>query len=92
MVYFIYLVYRPSEKLLGFVENNKNRQRIQELFNKEKEMAETIDFKSIYGAILHYFNSEKYGYSEADIHEMIDKFSFTFCTQDNFKSVVSNIK
>ena len=91
-VNFIYLIYRSSEKLLSFVEKNTNRQRIQELFNEEKKMAETIDFKSIYGAILHYFNSEKYGYSEAEIREIAAKFSFTFCTQDNFKSVVDNIK
>ena len=92
IVYFIYLAYRPSNELLAFVENPADKQRIQDLFNDEKEMAETIDFKSIYKAILHYFNlKKKYGYSKDEISKMASSFSFTFCTQDNFKSVVESI-
>ena len=91
-VNFIYLVYRPSQELLAFVDNPSDKQRIQELFDDEKEMAKTIDFKSIYEAILHYFNRRrKYGYSEEEIRAFATSFSFTFCTQDNFKSVVDNL-
>ena len=92
IVNFIYLVYRPSQELLAFVDNPSDKQRIQELFDDEKEMAKTIDFKSIYEAILHYFNRRrKYGYSEEEIRTFATSFSFTFCTQDNFKSVVDNL-
>lgn len=91
-VNFIYLAYRPSNELLAFVENPADKQRILDLFNDEKEMAEAIDFKSVYRAILHYFNQrEKYGYREDEINKMASTFSFTFCTQDNFKSVVDSL-
>lgn len=91
-VNFIYLAYRPSQELLAFVENPSDKQLILTLFNDEKEMAETIDFKSIYEAILHYFNvRRKYGYSEDEIRAMASSFNFTFCTQDNFKSVVESL-
>ena len=91
-VNFIYLAYCPSKELLEFVDNPTDKQRIMDLFNDEKEMAETIDFKSIYGAILRYFNSiKKYGHSEEEIRKMESSFSFKFCTQDNFKSTVENL-
>lgn len=91
-VNFIYLVYRPSQELLAFVNNPSDKQRIQKLFNEEREMANTIDFKSIYEAILHYFNQEKeYGYSEVEIKTLATSFSYTFCTQDNFESVVDSL-
>ncbi len=91
-VNFIYLAYRPSQELLAFVDNPSDKQRILELFDDEKKMAKTIDFKSIYEAILHYFNRrKKYGYSEDEIRTMSTSFSFTFCTQDNFKSVVDSL-
>ena len=91
-VNFIYLAYRPSNELLAFVESQADKQRILDLFNDEKEMAETIDFKSIYRAILHYFNERrKYGYSEDEIKKMASSFRFIFCTQDNFKSVVESL-
>ena len=91
-VNFIYLAYRPSDALLAFVKKPSDRQRIQDLFNEEKESAETINFKAIYRAILQYFNSKKkYGYCEKDIREMESSFTFTFCTQDNFNSVVESI-
>ena len=91
-VNFIYLAYRPSEKLLAFVDNPLDKQKIQDLFNDEKEMAETIDFKSIYEAILHFFNlKKKYGYSEDEIRTMAASFNYTFCTQDDFKSVVESL-
>ena len=55
-------------------------------------MANTIDFKFIYEAILHYFNQEKgYGYSEDEIKTLATSFSYTFCTQDNFESVVDSL-
>ena len=91
-VNFIYLAYRPSQELLAFVNNPSDKQRIQELFNDEREMANTIDFKSIYEAILHYFNRrKKCGYSEDEIRTLAKSFSFTFCTQDNFESVVDSL-
>ena len=91
-VNFIYLAYCPSNKLLAFVENLADKQKIMDLFNDEMGMAKTIDFKSIYKAILHFFNlRKKYGYSEDEISIMASSFSFTFCTQDNFKSVVESI-
>ena len=89
-VNFIYLAYYPSKELLAFVDSPEDRQRILDFFNDEKIMAETIDFKSIYEAILHYFNM-RYGYSEDEIKTMAASFNFTFCTQDNFKSVVDNL-
>ena len=74
------------------MNNPSYKQRIQDLFNEEREMANTIDFKSIYEAILHYFNQEKeYGYSEDEIKTLATSFSYTFCTQDNFESVVDNL-
>gem|GEM_PF-6933653 len=91
-VNFIYLAYCPSNKLLAFVENPADKQRILDLFNDEMKMAKTINFKSIYEAILHYFNQrKKYGYSEDEIGKMASSFSFTFCTQDNFKLVVESL-
>ena len=91
-VNFIYLAYYPSKELLAFVDDPSDKQRIFDLFNDEKEMAETIDFKSIYEAILHYFNERrKYGYSEDEIKKMASSFRFIFCTQDNFKSVVESL-
>ena len=91
-VNFIYLAYRPSKELLIFVDDPSDRQQILDLFNDEMEMAKTIDFKLIYKAILHYFNQrKKYGYSEDEISKMASSFSFTFCTQDNFKSVVESL-
>ncbi len=91
-VHFIYLAYLPSKELLAFVEKPSNRQRILDLFNDEKGMAESIDFKSIYGAILRYFNTrKKYGRSEEEIREMASSFSLTFCTQNDFKSVVDSL-
>lgn len=91
-VNFIYLAYRPSQELLAFVNNPSDKQRIQELFNDEREMANTIDFKSIYEAILHYFNRrKKCGYSEDEIRTLAKSFSFTFCTQDNFELVVDSL-
>ena len=91
-VNFIYLAYRPSQELLAFVNNPLDKQRILDLFDNEKKMAKTIDFKSSYEAILHYFNREKkYGYSEDEIRSLASSFSFTFCTQDNFESVVARL-
>ena len=91
-VNFIYLAYCPSKELLAFVDNPTDRQRILDLFNDEKRMAEAIDFESIYGAILHYFNAKKkYGRGEEEIREMASSFSLTFCTQDDFKSVVDSL-
>lgn len=91
-VNFIYLAYCPSQDLLAFVDDPADKQRILDLFNNEKEMAETIDFKFVYAAILHFFNVRReYGYSENEIKEMSSSFSFTFCTQDNFKSVVESL-
>ena len=91
-VNFIYLAYRPSKELLDLVEDSRSRQRILDLFNDEMKMAETIDFKSIYEAILHYFNERReYGYGEDEIKKMASSFRFIFCTQDNFKSVVESL-
>ena len=91
-VNFIYLAYCPTQELLAFVDDHADKQRILDLFNDEKEMAETIDFKSIYEAILHFFNlKKKYGHSEDEIRTMADSFGFTFCTQEDFKSVVERI-
>lgn len=92
-VNFIYLVYCPSVDLLKFVPKEADRQRIQKLYDKEKETANIIDFKSIYGAILRYFNCEKKkGYNDNELTEMTDAFSFHFCTQDNFKTTIEDIK
>ena len=56
------------------------------------EMTKTIDFKSIYWAILRYFNQKKkYGISDDDISKMSSSFRFTFCTQSDFKSVVDSL-
>lgn len=92
-VNFIYLVYRPSEELLNFIEKDAYKQRIKDLYKEEETSAKTIDFKAIYGAILHYFNSaSNYGYSDEEIINMHSSFNFQFCTQDDFKSVIESLK
>ena len=88
-VNFIYLIYSPSEVLLNFVENESYKQIIKELYEEEETFIQTIDFKSIYGAILNYFNKERY--SDKEISEMLSSFNFIFCTQDNFKTIVDNL-
>ena len=91
-VNFIYLVYRPTEELLEYVEKPSDKKRIQELYKEEKDACDPSMIKSIYGAILRYFNDvRRYGYNEAAIREMISAFEFRFCSQDDFKAVVESL-
>ena len=91
-VNFIYLIYSPTKELLGYVEKVPDKDKISNLFKEEKDVAERIDFKAIFRAILFYFNErEELGIEGNKLNAIAQNLSFQVCTQDNFKSAVEEL-
>lgn len=92
-VNFIYLIYKPTRELLDNISSEEDKDKILELFCKEKETAERIPFNDIFCAILKYFNKKKTRYTDKEIELISDKdhFKFIVCDQTNFKDVVKHL-
>lgn len=85
-VNFIYLVYEPTTALLSYLTKEESS-KIQEIWNQDKQEAESIDFKRLY-RIAALFLHEEQGIAPnittEQIAEMSESFTFTFCTQHDF--------
>lgn len=94
-VNFIYLIYKPTKELLEKIPSKKDRDAIQDLFDKEKRTAERIPFNDIFCAILKYFNKKKTRrYTDERKLELFsdkDHFNFIVCNQTDFKDVVDKL-
>ena len=91
-VNFIYLIYSPTKELLDHVEKVSNKNKISNLFKEERDIAERIDFKAIFRAILLYFNEKKeLGIEGNKLNAIAQDLTFQVCTQDNFKSAVEEL-
>lgn len=82
----LYLVYRPTEKLLSFV-SNRTANSIIRCREIEKMEVDLIDIRSLYRLIVLFLHNKKGvgGKMPSDVVERIaNDFSFQFCDQDEY--------
>lgn len=85
-VNFLYLVYQPTQNLLSYMKD-KDYRKIQEIWEQEKQEAESIDFKQLYYYIALYLHTKMNvgrDNTTKQIEKMAGGFSFSFCTQNDF--------
>ena len=87
-VNFVYLVYSPIGDMLNYVQCDKTRKRIKDLYNEETKNAMRIDFSLIYKHVVKYF---KPSIDTSSLTEMERAFKFFFCDQNNFKETIDNL-
>lgn len=88
-VQLLYLVYKPSNELLSFIDDDQTRLSILDAWGKEKKEAESIDYGTVYKSILLFLrNHQNIGLdlSDKDVLKMAECFSFSFCDQNSFLS------
>jgi len=84
----LYLVYKPSQKLLNYIQDDSVANQIISIWEKEKDEANMIDFQSLYFNVVHYLNEqEKIGIilSQPEVSGVGNSFDFRFCDQDEYK-------
>ena len=89
---FLYLVYKPTQSLLNYVEAEEGRKSIEDAWDLEKQEAISIDYRQLYGQVVHYLHEKKGiapAMSHSSIEQIIDAFSFRFCDQDLFLNLFS---
>ncbi len=90
-VQLLYLVYKPENDLLSFVDNHQTRDLIVAAWEKEKKEAESIDYSLVFQSILLFLRNHQHialDLSEDDINKLAGKFSFSFCNQHDFMSFI----
>lgn len=90
-VQLLYLVYKPGDQLLSFINSEQTRISILDAWTKERDEAESIDYGAIYKSILMFLrNHQHFGtdISEDDVLKMSELFSFFFCDQKDFLSFI----
>lgn len=88
-VQLLYLVYKPGDKLLSFIDDCQTRLSILEAWEKEKKEAESIDYDAVYKSILLFLRNHQHiglDLPEKDVLKMAENFSFSFCDQHSFLS------
>lgn len=86
-VQLLYLVYKPGNQLLSFIDDEQTRSSILDAWEKEKYEAESIDYESVYKSILLFLRNHQHlgsDLSEENVSKMAGGFSFSFCDQSNY--------
>ena len=83
----LYLVYKPSEELLGYIKSKRSVNSIRKCWNTEYHEATTIDMGLIYNYVVHFLHNRKgigSNLSAREIERIALSFKFHFCSQDDY--------
>lgn len=85
----LYLVYKPSEELLGYIKSKRSANSIRSCWDKEFNEATTIDMSLIYNCVVHFLYECKgigLKLNVTEIERIAQSFKFHFCSQDDYLS------
>lgn len=83
----LYLVYKPSDDLLAFVENRDTATAIRKFWDIEYSEATTIDMSLLYNCVVHFLHEHKgigLNLCDDEVKKIAKSFKFHFCTQDDY--------
>lgn len=87
----LYLVYKPSDKLLGLVKDEKSAKNIRQCWETEKNEATTINISLLYNHIVHFLHERKgvgLNLRSEELERIANSISFQFCDQSEYPSLV----
>ena len=87
----LYLVYNPSEKLLGLVQDEKSGKDICKCWETEKNEATTINISLLYYHIVHFLHERKgvgLNLRSEELERIANSISFRFCDQSDYISLL----
>lgn len=85
----LYLVYKPTDKHLGMIENKKNAESIRLCWETEKSEALTISIPLLYRCTVFYLNERKgvgNNLQPEELEHIANSFVFRFCDQTDYLS------
>lgn len=85
----LYLVYKPSEELLGYIKSKRSANSIRSCWDKEFHEATTIDIPLIYNCVVHFLHERKgigLNLNINEIERIAQSFRFHFCSQEDYLS------
>ncbi len=85
----LYLVYKPSEELLGNIKSKRTVNSIRKCWEKEFYEATTINIELIYNCVVHFLHEHKgigLNLNAIEIERIAQSFKFHFCSQDDYLS------
>lgn len=86
----LYLVYRPSEELFGFL-SKRTADSLRRFRETEEKEANTVCFKLIYKSIVYYLHDIKGVGSTLrpdEVERVANAFSFRFCDQTEYSALL----